>query len=59
VAHSLLVTVYSFTIAGIPFQDLGLDYFDRLNKQNLERSLVKRLEKLGNRVTIESLQPAA
>jgi len=59
VAHSLLVTVYSFTIAGIPFQDLGLDYFDRLNKQNLERSLVKRLEKLGNRVTIESVQPAA
>jgi transposase len=59
VAHSLLVTVYSFTTVGIPYRDLGLDYFDRLNKQNLERSLVKRLEKLGNRVTIEPLQPAA
>ena len=35
------------------------DYFDRLHKQDLERSLVKRLEKLGNRVTIEPVQPAA
>lgn len=30
VAHSLLVTVYSFTVAGEPYQDLGLDYFHPL-----------------------------
>lgn len=59
VAHSLLVTVYSFTVAGEPYRDLGLDYFDRLNKQNLERSLVKRLEKLGNHVTLEPVRSAA
>ena len=59
VAHSMLVTVYSFTTAGQPYQDLGLDYFDRLNKQSLERSLVKRLEKLGNHVTLEPARPAA
>jgi hypothetical protein len=59
VAHSLLTTVYSFTMAGQPYRDLGLDYFDRLNRQNLERSLVKRLEKLGNRVTLKPLRPAA
>lgn len=53
VAHSLLVTVYSFTTAGLPYQDLGLDYFDKLNKEHLQKSLVKRLEKLGNRVTLE------
>lgn len=53
VAHSLLVTVYSFTMAGEPYRDLGLDYFDRLNKDQLERSLVKRLEKLGHRVILE------
>lgn len=44
VAHSLLTTVYSLTTAGQPYRDLGLDYFDRLNRQNLQRSLVKRLE---------------
>lgn len=59
VAHSLLVTIYSCTTAGQPYRDLGVDYFDRLNRQNLERSLVKRLEKLGNRVTIEPARTAA
>jgi transposase len=59
VAHSLLVTVYSFTIAGEPYRDLGLDYFDKLNKEHLQRSLVKRLEKLGNRVTLEPKASAA
>jgi len=59
VAHSLLTTVYSFTTAGQPYRDLGLDYFDHLNRQNLERSLVKRLEKLGNHVTLEPARPAA
>lgn len=58
VAHSLLVTVHSFTMAGEPYRDLGLDYFDRINHQNLQRSLVKRLEKLGNRVTLEPARPA-
>jgi transposase len=53
VAHSLLVTVYSFTTAGQQYLDLGVDYFDRLNKEHLEKSLVKRLENLGNRVILE------
>jgi transposase len=59
VAHSLLVTVYSFTRAGELYRDLGLDYFDHLNKEHLQRSLVKRLEKLGHRVTLEPKAPAA
>ena len=59
VAHSILVTVYSFTVDGQPYQDLGLDYFDRVNRHNLERSLVKRLEKLGHRVVLEPARPAA
>jgi transposase len=59
VAHSLLVTVYSFTVNGEPYQDLGLEYFDRLNKKHLERTLVKRLEKLGHRVILEPRDHAA
>ena len=49
----MLVTVYSFTMAGESYHDLGLDYFDRINKDQLEKSLVKRLEKLGHRVTLQ------
>jgi len=51
--------VYSFTVAGQPYQDLGLDYFNRLDKDHLEKMLVKRLEKLGNRVTLEPRGHAA
>ena len=53
VAHSLLVTVYSFTVAGQPYRDLGKDYFEQQNKDRLEKSLVRRLEKLGHRVILE------
>ena len=56
VAHSLLVTIYSFTLRGGTYHDLGEEYFDRINRAHLTKSLVKRLEKLGHRV---SLQPAA
>jgi transposase len=59
VAHSLLVTVYSFTIAGEPYRDLGLDYFEKLHQDHLRKSLVKRLEKLGHRVTLEPKPTAA
>jgi transposase len=57
VAHSLLVTVYSFTKAQRPFQDLGIDYFDRMNHEALQDRLVKRLVSLGNKVTLEPVQP--
>jgi transposase len=59
VAHSLLVTVYSFTVTGQPYQDLGLNYFNQLHKDHLEKMLVKRLEKLGNRVILEPKGEAA
>jgi transposase len=59
VAHSLLVTVYSFTVTGQPYQDLGLNYFNQLDKDRLEKMLVKRLEKLGNRVILEPRGEAA
>jgi transposase len=56
VAHSLLVTGYILQCTGRKFQDLGVDYFDRIDHERLTKRLVKRLEKLGHRV---SLLPAA
>jgi len=35
------------------YQDLGAGYFDRLNAEGLKRYLVKRLESLGQKVTLE------
>jgi transposase len=56
VAHALLVTGYMLQWTGTKFEDLGADYFDRLDQERLTKRLVKRLERLGHRV---SLQPAA
>ena len=56
VAHALLVTGYLLVATGRKYEDLGVDYFDRLDQERLTKRLVKRLERLGHRV---SLQPAA
>lgn len=60
VAHSILVTIYHMLKTHRPYQDLGADYFNRLDPERLARSLVKRLEALGHTVTLEARpEPAA
>lgn len=39
--------------------DLGFDYFQRRNRDSLERPLVKRLEALDNQVTLKRTEPVA
>jgi transposase len=53
VAHSILKVVYHILKDGRPYQDLGGNYFDRLDPQRLTRYLVRRLERLGLKVTLE------
>ena len=56
VAHVLLTTGYILLWTGKEFADLGEDYFERLDRDRLTKRLVKRLERLGHRV---SLKPTA
>jgi transposase len=56
VAHSLLVTGYILVATGRKYEDLGVDYFDRIDRERLTKRLVKRLERLGHKV---ALHPAA
>jgi transposase len=56
VAHSILVIAYHMLQRGTLYTDLGGDYFERRNEQQVQRQLVKRLERLGYTVTVE---PAA
>jgi len=59
VAHGLLVIVYHILKRGMVYHELGADYFDKLNPQRTKRRLVKRLEALGFRVTLQTApQPA-
>ena len=53
VAHSILVIAYHLLRDGTEYIELGGDYFDKLNKQQIERGLVKRLEQLGHKVILE------
>jgi transposase len=59
VAHNLLVIAYYILRDDACYQDLGPDYFDRLNPEGLRRRLTKRLEGLGFKVTLEPLPQAA
>jgi len=59
VGHSILVIVYYLLSRKQPYRNLGANYFDELNRQRLERNLVRRLEKLGYKVTLEALTAAA
>jgi transposase len=53
VAHSILVIGYHILKEKVPYYELGADHFDRLNVTYIKRNLVKRLEGLGYKVTLE------
>jgi len=55
VAHSMLVAAYHMLRTNKPYHELGGDYFDNLNREAIERICVKRLERLGYRVTLQSV----
>jgi hypothetical protein len=54
VGHSILVIIYHMLRRDVAYRDLGAEYFDRLEPERLKRYLVKRLERLGYRITLES-----
>jgi len=49
--HTILVLVYRLLTRTQPSQDLGAAYFDALEQQRVERRLVRRLARLGYRVS--------
>jgi hypothetical protein len=57
VAHSLLGIIYHVLKDKVEYQDLGADYFDRLEPERLRRYLVKRLQGLGYEVTLTANNP--
>jgi transposase len=57
VAHSILVIAYHMIERGTEYVELGGDYFDKRNHQQVQRRLVKRLETLGFKVSLEPASP--
>jgi transposase len=61
VAHSILVCAYHMLERGVPYADLGDDYYVRRQAEHADRyrkRLVRQLERMGHKVTLEPL-PAA
>jgi transposase len=55
VGHSMLVIFYHMMRSMASYADLGGDFFDRLEPERLTRYYIKRLERLGHKVTLESV----
>jgi transposase len=58
VAHTLLGIIYHMLRDGTTYVELGPDHLDRQDPERLTQRLVKRLERLGHKVTLEP-RPAA
>jgi len=59
VGHSLLVIAYHLLSRRASYQELGGDYFDQHNAEVQRTRLIRKLEALGVKVTIEALPVAA
>ncbi len=55
VTHTILVIIYHMLKTNQPYRELGADYLDRLNADYLKQALLKRLERLGLHVTVQSI----
>jgi transposase len=53
VAHSILIIAYFMLKKAQSYKEVGGDYFDRINKVQLQNHLVGRLQRLGLIVTVQ------
>ena len=54
VAHSILIAAYEMLRQRVSYRDLGAASLDSINRVAIERRLIRRLEALGYRVTLEA-----
>jgi transposase len=59
VAHTIVVSRYHMLKNQQPYRELGADFLDRRNAENIKRYLLKRLERLGVQVTVRSVEDSA
>jgi transposase len=59
VAHALLEIAYHMLMRKEDYRELDADHFDQIDVNRIHRSLVRRLERLGHKVTLEPLAQTA
>lgn len=58
VAHTMLIIGYHMLKTGRGYYELGGNYLEQINKDQLQRYYTKRLQRLGLKVTVEALPQA-
>jgi len=59
VGHSIVVIAYFVLLRKQSYQELGGDYFERQNVEAQKAKWIRKLESLGLKVTVESVEVAA
>ena len=59
VGHTILVIAYHLLTQETDYRDLGPDYFDGLDQEAVARRLIRRLERLGYKVSRPETMAAA
>ena len=59
IGHKILGFAYYVLKNKVSYHDLGENYLDKLNKEVIEKRLIKRLRELGNKVTVEPVPQTA
>jgi hypothetical protein len=58
VAHRVLIVIYHVLLTEQPYADLGADDCERQDTQRQQHQHVRRLEQLGDVVSLTLTQPA-
>ncbi len=53
--YTILIIVYYLLTRQVDYQDLGAHYFDERDRHAVQRRLVRRLEALGYKVSLDPL----
>jgi transposase len=59
VAHTILISLYHMLKNKQSYRELGADFLDRRHADHVKRYLLKRLERLGVVVTVQSIESTA
>lgn len=57
VAHAILVIMYSMLRNCTNYRDLGEKHFDQINRQFVLDRAIRRIERLGYKITLEAIPP--
>jgi hypothetical protein len=57
-AHKVIVIIYYMLRDGQDYNDLGADYFDKLDKERIQRHHIRKLQQLGYTVTLNPAEAA-